>query len=89
MKMIKSIAAISLLIVGCMVSYQVGRNIEYSNHVKDYEAACILSDICRMQLDYSDSSEFEERYFDTIDNLDCFNLHITREEIHSNYAWMY
>lgn len=89
MKTIKGIAAVALLCAGCAVSYYAGRHVEYQQHVKDYEAACILSDICRMQLDYSESSEFEERYFDTIDNLDCYPLHITKEEIHHNYSWCY
>lgn len=87
MKSLKILAAISLLLVGCMVSYHLGRQ----SRQKDYEAACILSDICRNALDYDilDKPGFEDLYYGVLDDLDCYNTHITKEELHNNYSWCY
>lgn len=88
MKDFKYLAAASLLIVGCAVSYSFGYN--DSENIKDYEAACILSDICRIYMDsHDDNGEFEELYYDVLDNLDCYNTHLTKEELQNNYAWCY
>ena len=86
MKKSHLLAVISLLLAGCMASYFAGRQ----SRQKDYEAACILSDICRYQLDYHDEDgEFEELYYDVLDNLDCYGTSVTREEVHTNYHWCY
>ena len=73
-----------------MVSLLIGLNTRSEQQQKDYEAACILSDICRYQLDYHDEDgEFEELYYEVLDNIDCYNVTITKEELHQNYSWCY
>lgn len=87
MKYLKYLAAIAILLGVSIVSYNIGR---YQN-IKDYEAACILSDICRNALDYDilDKPGFEDLYYGVLDNLDCYDSHITKEELHHNYSWCY
>lgn len=48
MKVLNYLAAISLLLVGCMVSYYAGRQ----SRQKDYEAACRMSDLIRCYEDH-------------------------------------
>ena len=88
MRMIKSLAAISLLLVGCMVSYQVGRSERTTQNRKDYQAACILSDCCRNMIDNL-GVDAEEIYYEYVDNLDCYgNIIVTKEDM-KNYYWCY
>jgi hypothetical protein len=88
MKTIKRIAAISLLLVGCMVSYNVGKAEEHSCHKKDYQAACVLSDCCRNMVDNL-GVDAEEIYCDYLDNLDCDSLlTVTRGDLET-YYWCY
>lgn len=67
MKTKQLLAAISLLLTGCMVSFYVGRTtapVETQvvverctvDHSKDYQVACILNDICHMAIDYESES---------------------------------
>ncbi|MBQ9232348.1 MAG: hypothetical protein IJ190_14375 [Prevotella sp.] len=66
----------------------VGRLHEQSNGIKDYQAACVLSDVCHYMME-NIGNDAEEIYFDTIDNLDCDpDLSITRDEI-TKYNWSY
>lgn len=89
MKYIKYLAAVALLLAVSAVSYKMGRNSNVDVASKDYQAACMLSDICHFALDNDESGEFEELYYDYIDNIDCDpNAVITREEI-QNYCWCY
>lgn len=88
MKKLHLLAAVAVLLVSCAVSFYLGRQ----SRIKDYEAACILSDICRIQMDYHDEyGGFAELYYDVLGNLDCRkdNLHITGKEIANNYYWAY
>ena len=88
MKKLHLLAAVAVLLVSCAVSFYLGRQ----SRIKDYEAACILSDICRMQMDYHDEyGGFEELYWETLDNLDCreYHIHVTGEEIAHDYYWCY
>ena len=62
------------------------------DHSKDYQAACILSDICRMALDSPDLTwgGFEDLYWDYILNLDTDpSLDITWEQVHKDYCHQY
>ena len=75
---------VSLLVM----AYAVGRLHEQEQSIKDYQAACVLSDVCHYMVD-NIGVDAEEIYFDTIDNLDCDStLRITREEI-QRYNWNY
>ncbi len=77
------------LYVGLIVlAYAIGRLHEQEKSIKDYQAACVLSDVCHYMVD-NIGVDAEEIYFDTIDNLDCDStLRITREEI-QRYNWNY
>lgn len=87
MKTIKIIAAVALLCAVSAVSFVAGRNSNVDVASKDYQAACMLSDICHFALDNCD--EFDEIYYDYIDNIDCDpKATITRKEI-QNYSWCY
>lgn len=62
------------------------------DHSKDYQAACVLSDICRIALDdpYLDAPGFEDLYWDYILNLDTDpSLDITWEQVHKDYCHQY
>ena len=78
-------ALMSCLLV---LAYALGRLHEQEKSVKDYQSACVLSDVCHYMLD-NIGVDAEEIYFDTIDNLDCDStLRITREDLES-YSWRY
>jgi len=78
-------ALMSCLLV---LAYALGRLHEQEKSIKDYQAACVLSDVCHYMVD-NIGVDAEEIYFDTIDNLDCDStLRITREEI-QRYNWNY
>ena len=88
MKTLKYLAAVAILCGVSAVSYQVGRNSQENVGSKDYQAACVLSDICHYMMD-NIGNDAEEIYYDTIDNLDCDpDLVITRDEI-QKYNWIY
>ena len=71
-----------------VMAYALGRLHEQEKSIKDYQAACVLSDVCHYMVD-NIGVDAEEIYFDTIDNLDCDStLRITREEI-QKYNWNY
>lgn len=62
------------------------------DHSKDYQAACVLSDVCRMALDSPDLTwgGFEDLYWDYILNLDTDpSLSITWEQVHRDYSHIY
>ena len=52
MEKLKYLAAVTLLLAGCAVSYYAGRISEHSCHEKDYEAACHMSDLIRCYEDH-------------------------------------
>ena len=86
MKTIKRIAAISLLIVGCMVSYNAGIAVGHSQHTKDYQVACIMSDCCRNMVE-NIGLEAEEIYYEYADNLDCFREIVVTQKDLESYSW--
>lgn len=74
------------LIFGLMIANHQVR--EYKRECRNYkEAACILNDICRQAIDNQDLDQpgFEDMYYDTVDNLDCYKVHIDKEFIDSLY----
>ena len=76
------------IIITAVISYFVGRNSMSTEHERDYQAACILSDCCHNMVD-NIGVEAEEIYYDYIDNLDCYpDVIVTREEI-ERYGWSY
>jgi hypothetical protein len=78
----------ALFAVSLVLAYAVGRLHEQEQSIKDYQAACVLSDVCHYMVD-NIGVDAEEIYFDTIDNLDCdSDLRITREDI-KGYSWSY
>ena len=81
--------ALFCLWAGTMIlAYMVGRVHEQENCIKDYQAACVLSDICHNMVD-NIGVDAEEIYFDYIDNLECDPaMRITRDEI-TKYNWHY
>lgn len=84
----KHLISLTILFIGCSISYIIGKTQDTEQHKKDYQVACILSDCCRNMVD-NIGLEADEIYSEYIDNLDCdSNLIITREDI-SNYYWCY
>ena len=77
------------MFVGAIVlAYMLGRVHEQENGIKNYQAACVLSDCCRNMVDNL-GTDAEEIYYDYVDNLDCDStLRITREDI-KEYSWSY
>jgi hypothetical protein len=87
MRTIKSLAAISLLIVGCMVSYNAGRTVEYRQHTKDRQVASIMTTCCNNMVD-NIGLEAEEIYCEYLDNLDCYSeITVTKEDIEEFNQW--
>lgn len=101
MKAIKSIAAVALLCAGCAVSYYAGRHVEYQQHVKDYEAACLQADFIRYIIDDFDGEtsmanigmEIEnsyEEYFQELNNPNIWKTKgITSIRDFNDYYWCY
>lgn len=97
MKHIKYLAAVSLLLVGCTVSYFIG----YSNNdTKNYEAACLQADFIRYLIDHFDGetecfnigAEIENSYEEWFQELDSegFNTNfITNIKDFEQYSWCY
>lgn len=75
------LAKLSLALLLMALSYGIGRLQEQEKNIKDYQAACVLSDVCRNMVD-NIGVDAEEIYCEYIDNLDCDStLRITREDI--------
>jgi hypothetical protein len=71
-----------------VLAYALGRLHEQEKSIKDYQAACVLSDVCHYMVD-NIGVDAEEIYFDVIDNLDYDStLMITRDDI-QKYYWYY
>ena len=87
MKTLKFLAAISLLFVGCMVSYYVGVAVGHSKHTKDYQVACIMATCANNMVDNL-GTEAEEIYYEYLDNLDCYStITVTKEDIDNYNQW--
>lgn len=79
-----------LIFIGTSIGFAICFAAEHSQAVKYRQAACILSDVCHMSLDDEnlDNSSFEERYYDVLENLDCYNLAIDRDFV-EHLSWSY
>lgn len=90
MKYLKYWAAAALLCAVSAVSFCVGRNYECKYYTqKHYEAACMLSDICRIMVD-NIGSEADEIYQEYLDNIYTMpNAKVTSEELKKGYAYCY
>lgn len=73
----------AFLIIACLVSYAMGKD----SCKKDYQAACIFSDIARNMAD-NIGNDAEEIYHEYIDNLEEYNLDLTQEDL-KEYCWCY
>lgn len=84
MRLAKVISVILLI----SLAYGVGRLQEQEKNIKDYQAACILSDCCRNMVDNL-GVDAEEIYCDYLDMLDCYpEMRVKSEDI-KDYAWCY
>lgn len=73
MKFLKTWAAISLLVAGCMVGFTLGRDYE-SQYGQSYEDASKMSDFIRCYEDMaSDDSLFLELQDEFLDNIELSN----------------
>lgn len=90
MKYLKYWAAAALLCAVSAVSFWAGRDYEYKYYTqKHYEAACMLSDICRIMVD-NIGSEADEIYQEYLDNIYTIpNAKVTSEELKKGYAYCY
>ena len=101
MKQFKAFIAIIILVIACLIGYYAGRHIEYTSHLKDYEAACLQADFIRYIIDGFDGEtsmanigmEIEnsyEEYFQELDNPHIFKTkYITSIRDLDNYYWCY
>lgn len=86
----KKITQLATVLLITVLSFSVGYIWNYNESVKNYQAACVLNEICKFALDDSDCCEgFDEIYYGTLENLDCRKqtLQITGKEIHENYIF--
>ena len=89
MKQFKALFATIILVLACIISYNLGKAKSYSEHSKDYQAACILATCCNNMID-NIGLEAEEIYYEYIDNLDCYsNITLTKADIDSYNSWQY
>jgi hypothetical protein len=95
MKAIKYVAAISLLIAGCMVSYWAGYN---AQNGKNYEAACLQADFIRYAIDHFNGetemanigAEIEESYYEYFQDMENYGTdQITSVKDFEEYGWCY
>ena len=84
------LTCVCLTLIGVIVGMAIVLHKEHTSRVQYEEAACVLSDVCHFSLDdeYLDAPGFEDRYYDVLDNLDCHDMHITREFV-EHLSWCY
>lgn len=77
---------ICIAYIACGIGYHIGKCEANKQHAKDYQVASIMTTCCNNMIDNL-GLEAEEIYYDYIDNLDCYNLSITKEDIAKYNAW--
>lgn len=88
MRTIKTFSIVSMMALAGYAGYMCGERNGERKSVKDYQAACILSDACRNMMDKL-GADAEEIYHEYVDNLDCFeHIVVTGEDI-EGYAMGY
>ncbi len=82
------IAAISLLLVGCMVSYYMGYSAQSDKH---YEAACHMSDLIRCYEDHLTEDSLIEDYgcFEELEGIFLHDDAIGNPVNLGDYSWCY
>ena len=84
----KKISICALVVSLLCLAYALGRLHEQEKSLKDYQAACVLNDVCHYMVD-NIGVDAEEIYCDYIDNLECDPaMIVTREDIEA-YNWCY
>lgn len=78
---------ILVYLVFLFLAFIAGMIVANKQNQKHYDAACILSDVIRASIDSGDS-DLEELYYDTIYNLDCLNVNVSKEDM-DNYYYCY
>ena len=89
MKYIKIWLFAAIVVIAASIGFAMGRNYEDANRLEnqDYQAACVLGDICRFASDNIEG--FDELYYDYVSNLDTDpKLTITRKDL-EDYYWCY
>lgn len=89
MRFIKYWLVVTALVTTSALSFMAGRDYEADFHSseKDYQAACVLSDICHFAMD--NCEDFEDIYCDYVNDLDCdSSLTITKKDL-EKYYWCY
>lgn len=77
-----------LLCITYYVGYTEGINKTSIENMKNYQAACVLNNICNNMIE-NIGSEAEEIYYETLDNLDCHsNIFVTKKDV-TNYKIEY
>lgn len=86
MKQFKALFATIILAFACIISYNLGKATSYTEHSKDHQVASIMTTCCNNMIDNL-GVDAEEIYHEYIDNLDCYNLSITKEDIDRYNSW--
>ena len=80
------ITAIACLLIGCQIGYHL-------TAAKDYEAACLFSDIlrCAMDAEAPVGPEVKELYNEWTQDIDLgvYNFKYLKEEDLNSYVWCY
>lgn len=77
-----------LLYITYYVGYTEGINKTSIENMKNYQAACVLNNICNNMIE-NIGTDAEEIYYDAIDNLDCHkDIVVTKKDI-TKYNWRY
>lgn len=86
----RRLALLCLGFIGCILGLIICFAAEHTKRVQYEQAACILSDVCHRALDRKDldATDFEEIYYDTTQNLDCYNLEVDRNFV-EHLCWAY
>ena len=86
----RRLALLCLSLIGVIVGLVIIIAAEHQQKVQYEQAACILSDVCHRALDFEDldAISFEEIYYDTTQNLDCYNLEVDRDFV-EHLCWAY
>ncbi len=86
MKAIITVLCVILLALAFFIGYHVGLSQASEQSTKDYQVASIMTTCCNNMIDNL-GVDAEEIYSDYLDNLDCYNLSITKEDINKYNSW--
>ena len=86
MKVIITLLCIVLLILSFFIGYRLGLLTEKENSIKADQVALVMTTCCNNIVDNL-GTDAEEIYYEYIDNLDCYDLSITKEDIVKYNSW--